>query len=182
MRPRESGRSLLRTAQAYIEGGTHVRILLALDRSRDSTTAVRLVRRLHPRSGSSLFILHVVEISSGLIDWSLGVSPRARREAAALRAQTARAARAWLREVKAPFLGKTLHVHGLVPEGTPASEIIKAIERYHIDLAVLGLVDSRGSHDSCSAASVNRCCFTLRAQSWLCETRDSLGGPAGADR
>jgi nucleotide-binding universal stress UspA family protein len=55
-----------------------------------------------------------------------------------LRAETARAAKAWLREVEAPFLGKTLHLHGLVPEGTPASEIVKSIERYHIDLAVLG--------------------------------------------
>lgn len=115
-----------------------MRILLALDRSRDSTAAVSLLSRLRLRPGSSLFVLHVVEVSSALIDWSLGISPLARREVDCIRAETAQAAKAWIRRVEAPFLKKTMRVRNLVSEGMPASEVVKAIERYHVDLVVLG--------------------------------------------
>lgn len=115
-----------------------MKILLAIDQSPDSMAAVRFLTRLRFPPGSSLFLLHVVEVPFTTVESSLGISPQARRELDGLRAQAAQAAKAWMKKVEARITGKNLRISSLVVEGEPAFEVARAIERNRMDLAVLG--------------------------------------------
>jgi nucleotide-binding universal stress UspA family protein len=88
---------------------------------------------------TDLLILHVYESwSEPAILSSLGRSPQIQRRLAALREVTADKARALVSEVQPQFSGRGLRVRTLLAEGLAAPEILEALDRHRVELAVMG--------------------------------------------
>jgi len=116
-----------------------VKVLLAVDGSRDSKAAVRFLQKLRLPVRTELLILHVYESwSEPAVLSSSGRSPQVQQRLAALREATADKARALVSEVQPQFSGRGLRVRTLLAEGLAAPEILEALDRHRVDLAVMG--------------------------------------------
>ena len=115
-----------------------MRILLAIDQSKDSKGAVALFRKLKWPSGSTLILLHVTPVgdeagptgSRGLPHKKSGDSGKK-----LLPIQSE------LQRLESMLASDTLQVQSIVVSGIPGQEILSVIQKKKIDIAVLG---SRG--------------------------------------
>jgi nucleotide-binding universal stress UspA family protein len=116
-----------------------VKVLLAVDGSRDSNAAVRFLQRLRLPLQTELLILHVCENwLEPVVLSSLGRSPQIQQRFAALREATADKARVLVREVQRQFSGRALRVQTLLAEGLAAPEILEVRNKHCVDLVVMG--------------------------------------------
>ena len=110
-----------------------MKVILAVDQSRDAKAAARFLEAVRLPRGAALAIVHVIEIPhvairfSGqqimLADW--------RKEAAA-------DARRLIDQLVPPFRAQGLRVRPLVQEGLPGPVLLNTVERTRADLIVLG--------------------------------------------
>jgi nucleotide-binding universal stress UspA family protein len=116
-----------------------VRILIAVDGSRDSQAAVQFLKRFRLPVRTEILILHVNENWRILADLSSsGRSPQIQERLAALRQKTTEKARALVSEVQTEFSRRGRRVRTLLAEGLAAPEILGALDRYGVDLTVMG--------------------------------------------
>lgn len=109
-----------------------MKVLLAVDQSRDAKVAARFLETVRFPRGSELSMLHVIEVpyvatrypvqAAMLADW--------RKEAAA-------GARRLIDTLAQPFRAQGLPVCPLLKEGLPGPALLHVIERRRVDLAVL---------------------------------------------
>lgn len=119
-----------------------LRVLLAVDESEHTVAAARLLRALSVQATSQVTILHVVEPPDDRVPHLLTTTaPKFRAVAQALIRATKERGRQVLERVRKVVTHRGLTSHLLLVEGRPAEEIVRAAERTHADLAILG---SRG--------------------------------------
>lgn len=118
-----------------------MRILVADDRSKDAQGAISLLLRIGVPQRSDVFLLHVSELQTWPMFSTQGRAFGVQQQIDLLREQATQKALASLRTVQEQFVSAGLRAHPIVAEGLPVEEILSAIDRHEIDLAVLG---SRG--------------------------------------
>ncbi|WP_447980039.1 universal stress protein [Candidatus Nitrospira bockiana] len=111
-----------------------MKVLLAVDQSPHSRAAARFLQRVPLPAGSVVHCLHVVELLHVPARW---LSARAEQDLARLRAEATRQAERFVAGTAAGFSGRT-KASVSVTEGFPGGEILEAIDRLKIDLAVVG--------------------------------------------
>ncbi len=116
-----------------------MKVLLAVDQSRNSLAAVRFIQCLPLPAGSVLFLLHVFELKQWP-EWPLfGDVQEFQEKVARLRAKAAAKARRFISRMAESFHGqRKLEVRTKAVEGIPGAEILTAIEEYSNDLVVVG--------------------------------------------
>lgn len=115
---------------------------MALDESEHALAVARLLRTLNVPSTSQVTVLHVVDLPDDRVLHLLTtMAPKFREAAQALIRVTKERGRQVLERVRKVVTHRGLTVHPLPVEGHPAEEIIRAAERTHADLGLLG---SRG--------------------------------------
>jgi len=101
-----------------------------------------LLRALNVPSTSQVTVLHVVDLPDDRVLHLLTtMAPKFREAAQALIRVTKERGRQVLERIRKVVTHRGLTVHPLLVEGRPAEEIIRAAERTHADLVLLG---SRG--------------------------------------
>jgi len=113
-------------------------VLLALEQTRISEGAIRILEKMRIPEGSDLFLLHVNPIPQQLAGLAkeriLKISPQIQ----VVQADALEQARQFLRKVQKRFNRQDLHYYPLVKKGFPGEEILKTIDAKDIDLVVLG--------------------------------------------
>ena len=113
-------------------------VLLAVDDCPESQTAVSLLQSLQLPSDSSLILLQVIEPKQ----WTEGIEGKSMIHLRPIlsSAKSKEADKAWqfVNKLREPFRNSKLSVTPLVRDGIPGAEILSAIEKYRIDLVVLG--------------------------------------------
>ncbi|GJL61650.1 MAG: universal stress protein [Nitrospirales bacterium] len=116
-----------------------MKILVAVDSSKDAREAIRYVASVEWPKKSEIYLLHVIELkdapplmpSGGPFNWHQ-VIDRARGKLVAK-------AEIFLKRTKKEILKlQPLHVQSLVREGLPGAEILQAAKDYQSDLIILG--------------------------------------------
>lgn len=110
-----------------------MRVLLAVYESRDASVAAKSLETVHLPRGSSVTILHIIEVPRvapqfpGYDDvraiWQKEAVARGKRLVTSIAERLCR---------------RDLRIQTLVAEGVPRAGLLKAIRRHRIDLAVLG--------------------------------------------
>lgn len=119
-----------------------LRVLLAVDESEHAVAAARWLRTLRVPATSQVTILHVVEPPSDREPQLLStMAPKFREAAQALIRVTKERGRQVLERVRKVVTHRGLTIRPVLVEGRPAEEILRAAERRHADLVILG---SRG--------------------------------------
>ena len=118
-----------------------MRILVADDQSKDAQAAMSLLLGIGVPDQSDVFLLHVSELQTWPMFGTQGRALRLQQQIDLLREQATQKALAHLRTVQERFASAGLRVHPHVVHGLPVEEILSAVDRHDIDLAVLG---SRG--------------------------------------
>ncbi len=115
-------------------------VLLAVDPSRNSSSATNFVEALRFPTSSKLYLLYVEEPQAELPgpDQFPRVLGQVREQFSQIRQKTMENARQLVNRLAAPFQGQGLEIHPLVVEGIPGAQILTAIEQYQIDLVALG--------------------------------------------
>jgi nucleotide-binding universal stress UspA family protein len=127
-----------RGAQPSAKG---LRILLAVDESDHALAAARWVRALR-LSAAEVTILHVIEPpGDGTAQLLTLTAPKFREAAQAMIRVTKERGRQVVERMRKVVAYRGLTVHPALVEGHPAEEIIRAAQRTHADLVILG---SRG--------------------------------------
>jgi nucleotide-binding universal stress UspA family protein len=120
----------------------YLRVLLAVDESEHAVTIARWLRVLGIPATSQVTILHVVEPPDDRVSQLLNTTaPKFREAAQALIRVTKERGRQVLERARKVVTHLGLTIHPVLVEGRPAEEIIRAAERTHADLVILG---SRG--------------------------------------
>jgi nucleotide-binding universal stress UspA family protein len=115
-----------------------MRILLAIDQSKDSKVAINLLQKLKWPAGSTLILLHVTTIDE---DMTAGSSSRLHKKTLDDSRKPPLAVHSELHRLESQFASETLQIHSMVVNGVPGQEILSVIRKEKIDMAVLG---SRG--------------------------------------
>ena len=115
-----------------------MKLLLAVDLSKDSKIAINLLRQLTWPAGSTLTLLHVATVDD---QKRATPSPLPKNK----KSRTSKSAKpdihAELRRLEKLLTSETLKVQSLVVKGIPGQEILMAIRKKNIDMVFLG---SRG--------------------------------------
>lgn len=115
-----------------------MKVLIAVDDSPESQAAVNLLQRIQLPGKSSVFLLHVLEPSQ----WAEGIEGKSMIHLRSIlsSAKSKEAEKAWqfINKLCESFRNPKLPPTPLVKDGIPGGEILSAIEKYHIDLVVLG--------------------------------------------
>lgn len=115
-----------------------MKLLLAVDQSKDSKVAINLLRQFQWPAGSSLLLLHVNTIE----DEKRAISTKSSKgEKSGVKGKVIPHIHTELRRVEKMLASETLKVESIVLNGIPGQEILTAVQRRKIDLVVLG---SRG--------------------------------------
>ena len=113
-------------------------VLVTIDHSSESKTAVSLVQSIRLPVGSSVFLLHVIEPKR----WTKGIEGESMIHMRTIlsSAKSKEIDKAWplINKVAEGFRKPKVKVKPLVMDGLPGAEILSTIEKYHIDLVVLG--------------------------------------------
>ena len=113
-------------------------VLLAVDTSPESLAALDILERVHWPVGSSLFLLYVIEPNQ----WAEGIEGKSMIHLRSIlsSAKSKEVEKAWklLRKLLATIQAPKVTVTPLVRDGIPGKEILSAISKNRIDLAVLG--------------------------------------------
>jgi nucleotide-binding universal stress UspA family protein len=114
------------------EGNT-MKVLLAVDQSRDAKVAAGFLETVQLPRGTAVSILHVIEIPHTAIRYAAQ-----QLMLADWRKEAATSARRLIDRIIPPLRAQGLQVHPLVKEGLPGPGLLNTIDRTHADLAVLG--------------------------------------------
>ena len=115
-----------------------MRILLAIDQSRDSKGVIRLLKKLNWPPGSILIVVHVMTVDEEMTHASSSGTPKERN---AESVKPPSAVTAELHRIERLFETETLQVQSMVVRGVPGQEVLRVIQNKKIDMVVLG---SRG--------------------------------------
>lgn len=116
-----------------------MKVLLAVDQSRNSLAAVRFIQRLPLPTGSVLYLLHVFELKQWPEMPLFGDTQHFQEQVATLRVKATAKARRFISRMAESFHGqRRLEVQTTVVEGIPGAEILTAIEDHSNDLVVVG--------------------------------------------
>ena len=115
-----------------------MRILLAIDQSKDSKVAIQLLQKLKWPAGSTLIMLHVTTIDD---EMTAASSSRLHKKKLDDSGKPPLPVHAELNRLEKQFASETLQVQSMVVNGVPGQEILSVIQKKKIDMAILG---SRG--------------------------------------
>ncbi len=115
-----------------------MRILLAVDQSKDSRIVIRLLQKLNWPAGSTLILLHVTTVSEEMTAASSSRSPKKKLDDLE---KLPMVVHAELQRLEKQLTSDALRVVSLVVSGVPGQEILRVIQKKKIDLVVVG---SRG--------------------------------------
>lgn len=128
MKPRRSDR-----------GKLLMRILIAVDGSRDSKAAVRFLSGLGLPARTEILILHVYENrAGGIASPLLGRSPQIQQWRVVLHQEAEERARSLVDAVRRQFGGRGLRIRTLLAEGQAVPAILEVLDQHRFDLVVLG--------------------------------------------
>lgn len=111
-----------------------MRMLLAIDQSKDSKAAIHLLQRLKWPAGSTLILLHVATVDDE-------ITPTGHKKKSSDSGKPLLQVHSELDRLEKQFASEMLQVQSLVVNGVPGQEILSVIQKKKIDVAVLG---SRG--------------------------------------
>ena len=112
-----------------------MRILLAVDQSKDSRIVIRLLQRLKWPAGSTLIMLHVTTLSKEMSTVSLSRLPKKKFDDSE---KLPMVVHAELHRLEKQLVSDTLRVQSMVSNGVPGQEILRVIQNKKIDLVVVG--------------------------------------------
>jgi len=115
-----------------------MRMLLAIDQSKDSKFAINLLRKIKWPAGSTLIMLHVTTKDD---EMTVASSSRLHKKKKDDSGESPLLVHSELHRLEKQFAGETLQVHSMLVSGVPGQEILSVIQKNKIDMAVLG---SRG--------------------------------------
>ncbi len=115
-----------------------MRILLAVDQSKDSKVAINLLKKMKFPAGSNLILLHVATVDDEAM--VVRTDKRSRNTSGQLKKPT-RPIHEELGRIERLLKSETLQVEPMVVNGIPGKEILNVIRKKNINLAVVG---SRG--------------------------------------
>jgi nucleotide-binding universal stress UspA family protein len=113
-----------------------MKILLAIDFSRDSKSAIRFLSGLQFPSGSEISLVHIIKGTKELkhLGYSMNLETDLRR----IRQKSQKRAIQHLQRLKEKFIDHNRKVHVVVKEGNPGEEMLSLLEKSDMHLAVLG--------------------------------------------
>ena len=113
-------------------------VLLAVDNSSESKTAISLLQSIQLPVNSALFLLHVLEPKQ----WAEGIEGKSMIHLRSIlsSAKSKEVEKGWqyIHKVAESFQMAKLAVTPLIRDGIPGGEILSAIDKYRIDLVILG--------------------------------------------
>ncbi|MDX1411257.1 MAG: universal stress protein [Nitrospirales bacterium] len=113
-------------------------VLVTIDNSPESKTAISLLQSMELPANSSLFLLHVIEPKR----WAEGIEGKSMIHLRSIlsSAKSKEVDKAWqfINKAAEGLRKPKLNVTPLLQDGIPGSEILAAIDKYQIDLVVLG--------------------------------------------
>lgn len=112
-----------------------MKIVLGVDFSRDSKTAIRFLSGIRFPANSELFLVHV---DSGYEALQIGHSLQVEESLDTLHSKAIDRSRRNLEKIRDKLVDLRLDVQALIKEGNAGKEILSFLEQEHIDLAVLG--------------------------------------------
>ncbi|GJL61660.1 MAG: universal stress protein [Nitrospirales bacterium] len=112
-----------------------MKILLGVDFSRDSKTAIRFLSGIQFPANSELFLVHV---KSGYEALQIGHSREVEKSLNTLYKKAIDRSRRNLEQIKDKLGNARLDVRTMMKEGNAGKEILSVLDQEHIDLAVLG--------------------------------------------
>ncbi len=115
-----------------------MRILLAVDQSKDSKGVIRLLQKLKWPAGSTLNLLHVTALGDAMATAGSSRLPKKQRDDSE---KLSPAVQSELHRLEEQLASDTLQVQSMVLSGVPGKEILGVIQKKKIDLVVVG---SRG--------------------------------------
>jgi nucleotide-binding universal stress UspA family protein len=116
-----------------------MKVLLALEQTRISAGAIRLLSKVKLPAGTDLFLLHVNPIPQKLAGLAKERILKVSQQVKEIEKDVLEQARQFLGKVEKRLRGlQDVHFHALVKKGFPGEEILKAIQAKEVDLAVLG--------------------------------------------
>lgn len=119
-------------------------VLLAFDDSPQSHAAASLLQTIQFPSRSTLYLLYVVETDK----WAEGVEGKSmiHMRTVLAKAKSKETTKVWrfMNKLSETFSKPRMRVKPLISDGIPGGEILAAIEKYHIDLVVLGTRGRKG--------------------------------------
>ena len=115
-----------------------MRMLLAIDQSKDSKVTIALLQKLKWPAGSSLILLHVTTVDDEIV--STG-SSRLPKKPSGDSGEPLGRVHSELQRLEHLLASDTLQVQSMVVSGVPGQEILNAIQKKKIDVVALG---SRG--------------------------------------
>lgn len=115
-----------------------MKVLLAIEQTRISEGAIRMLSKLSLPRHSDLFLLHVNPIPQPITGLAKERLLKITQHVQEIQKEALEQARQFLRKVEKRFSGQDVHVHPLVKKGYPGEEILNVIHNNNIDLVVLG--------------------------------------------
>ena len=115
-----------------------MRMLLAIDQSKDSKAAIQLLQKLKWPAGSTLIMLHVMTLDD---EMTAASSSRSDKKKLADSGKPPLPVHSELHRLEKQFASETLQVQSMVVNGVPGQEILSVIQKKKIDMAIIG---SRG--------------------------------------
>ena len=115
-----------------------MRMLLAIDQSKDSKLAIHLLKKLKWPAGSTLILLHVTTVEEAMTATESRRLPEKKLDDSGKQPLPVHSE---LRRLEKQFASETLQVQSMMVNGIPGQEILSVIQKKKIDMAVLG---SRG--------------------------------------
>lgn len=115
-----------------------MKVLLALEQTRISEGAIRILSKLRLPSGSDLFLLHVNPIPQPITGLAKERILKISQAVQEVQKDALEQARQFLSKVEKTLSCQDVHVYPLVKKGFPGEEILKTIRAKGIDLVVLG--------------------------------------------
>lgn len=115
-----------------------MKVLLALEHTRISVGAIRILTKLTLPVGSDLFLLHVNPIPQKITGLAKERILKISQQVQEVQKEVLERARQFLDKVENTLKRQDVHGHTLVKKGFPGEEILKTIHTKGIDLVVLG--------------------------------------------
>jgi nucleotide-binding universal stress UspA family protein len=115
-----------------------MKVLLALDQTRISEGAIRILSKLTLPTGSDLFLLHVNPIPQKITGLAKERILKISQHVQEVQKDVLEQVRLFLGKVEKTFSRPDVHVYPLVKKGFPGEEILRTIQAKGVDLVVLG--------------------------------------------
>lgn len=115
-----------------------MKILLAVEQTRISAGAIRMLTKLMLPSGSELFLLHVNPIPQKITGLAKERILRISQQIQEIQDDVMEQAHEFLGKVRKTLRRQDVQFHAIVKKGYPGEEIVKFIHAKNVDLVVLG--------------------------------------------